>query len=84
MLTKIRERTLDPLLRAELLCGETNFRTLVEAIACAIFISQGKHLRYVNHAAETITEYAREELLSMSFWDLVHPDCRELPENSEG
>ena len=84
MLTKIRERTLDPLLRAELLCGETNFRTLVEAIACAIFISQGKHLRYVNHAAETITGYAREELLSMSFWDLVHPDCRELPLNPGG
>ena len=71
-------------MRAELLCGETNFRTLVEAIACAIFISQGKHLRYVNHAAETITEYAREELLSMSFWDLVHPDCRELPLNPRG
>src|SRR5207253_9314710 len=29
-------------------------------------------------SAEIITGYAREELLSMNFWDLVHPDCREL------
>ena len=78
MLTKIRERTQDALLREELLCGEPNFRTLAEAIACAIFISPGKRLQYVNHAAEIITGYAREELLSMNFWDLVHPDCREL------
>jgi len=78
MLTKIRERTQDALLREELLCGEANSRSLAEAIACAIFISQGKRLQYVNHAAEIITGYAREELLSMNFWDLVHPDCREL------
>ena len=73
MLTMIRERAADALLRPELLCGEANFRTLAEAIACAVFISQGERLHYVNHAAETITGYAREELLSMTFWDLVHP-----------
>jgi diguanylate cyclase (GGDEF)-like protein/PAS domain S-box-containing protein len=84
MLTKIRERTADALLRPELLSGEANFRTLAEAIACAIFISQGERLHYVNHAAETLTGYAREELLSMSFWDLVHPDCQELISNREG
>jgi len=78
MLTKIRERAADALLRQELLGGEANFRALVEATACAIFISQGKRLHYVNHAAETITGYAREELLSKTFGDLVHPDYREL------
>jgi diguanylate cyclase (GGDEF)-like protein/PAS domain S-box-containing protein len=78
MLTQIRERAMDTLLRQELLGGEANFRTLAEAIACAIFISQGERLHYVNHAAETITGYAREELLDMDFRDLVHPDCREL------
>src|SRR5213080_3120283 len=78
MLKMIRERAADALLRPELLCGEANFRTLAEAIACAVFISHGERLHYVNHAAETITGYAREDLLSMSFWDLVHPDCREL------
>ena len=78
MLTKIRERTEDAPLRVELQCREADFRTLAEAIASGIFISQGERLHYVNHAAETITGYARQELLSMNFWDLVHPDCREL------
>jgi diguanylate cyclase (GGDEF)-like protein/PAS domain S-box-containing protein len=77
MLTKTRERTRDAL-REELLYGEASFRTLAEAIAAGIFVSQGKRLHYVNHAAQTITGYAREELLSMNFWDLVHPDFREL------
>ena len=84
MLTKIRERAADALLRQELLWGEGNFRTLAETIAAAIFISQGKRLQYVNHAAETITGYARGELLSMNFRDLVHPDCRELVLNRGG
>ena len=44
MLTKIRERAADALLRQEFLCGDADFRTLAEAIACAIFISQGKRL----------------------------------------
>lgn len=83
MLTKIRERAADAPLRQEFLCQEANFRTLAEAIACAIFVSQGKRLHYVNHAAETMTGYAREELLSMNFWDLV-PDCRELVLNRGG
>jgi len=81
MLTMIKERAVDALLRPGLLCGEANFRTLAEAIACAVFISQAERLHYVNHAAETITGYLREELLSMNFWDLVHPDCRELVSN---
>jgi diguanylate cyclase (GGDEF)-like protein/PAS domain S-box-containing protein len=84
MLTKTRERTEDALLRVEFQRGEADFRTLAEAIASGIFISQGERLHYVNHAAETITEYAREELLSMSFWDLIHPDCREQFSDREG
>jgi diguanylate cyclase (GGDEF)-like protein/PAS domain S-box-containing protein len=83
MLTGIRERAHDAPLGAEFLCGEANFRTLAEAIASGIFISHGEQLHYVNHAAETITGYAREELLSMSFWDLVHPDCQQLVLNRE-
>ena len=84
MPTKIRERAGDALLRQELLCKEVNCHSLAEAIACAIFISQGERLHYVNHAAETITGYAREELLSMTFWDLVHPDCQQLGLNRGG
>jgi diguanylate cyclase (GGDEF)-like protein/PAS domain S-box-containing protein len=84
MITKIRERAADALLRPEFLCGEANFHTIAEAIACAIFICQREQLNHLNHAAETITGYRREELLSMNFRDLFHPDCRELVLNRGG
>jgi diguanylate cyclase (GGDEF)-like protein/PAS domain S-box-containing protein len=85
MFTKIRDRAEEVSLREEALRqSETKFRTLAETIASAIFISQEQRLHYVNHAAQTITGYAREELLSMNFWDLVHPDCRELGLNRGG
>ena len=61
--------------------SEAEFRDLADAIACAIFICQGKLLVYVNHAAQTITGYTREELLSVDFWDIVHPDSRQLVMN---
>jgi diguanylate cyclase (GGDEF)-like protein/PAS domain S-box-containing protein len=61
--------------------SEASFRTLVEAIATPIFINREQRLHYVNHAAEVITGYTQEELLSMNFWDLVHPDIRETAIN---
>ena len=84
MFTRMRERSRGAPLGEISLRSEADFRTLAEAIADAIFVSQGKWLHYVNHAAETITGYAREELLSMNFWDLVHPDSRKLVLNREG
>ena len=56
--------------------SEASFHTLIEAIATPIFISRGERLHSVNHAAEVITGYTREELLSINFCDLVHPDDR--------
>src|SRR5260370_21350865 len=85
MLRKNRERPEEAPLREEALRqSEAKFLTLAETIASAIFISRGKRLQYVNHAAEIITGYAREELSSMNFWDLVHPNCRELVLNRGG
>ena len=57
---------------------DSRFRTLGETIAAAIFIYQGTRFRYVNHAAETLTGYSREEILQMNFWDLVHADTQEM------
>lgn len=54
------------------------FRRLFETMASAIFICRGEFLRHVNRAAEVITGYTREELVSMDFCDLVHPDFRDL------
>lgn len=84
MVTKIMDRAADSLLRQGLLCGEMNYRALAEAIACGIFIHQGGQLHYVNYVAESMTGYAREELLSMEFWDLIHPDHRALMINRGG
>ena len=58
-----------------------NFRALFETMASAIFICRGKFLSYVNRAAEVITGYTREELVSMDFCDLVHPDSKDLITN---
>ena len=57
--------------------SEVKFGALIESIASAIFISRGKRLRYVNHAAEIITGYTRKELLRMSFQDLIHSEASE-------
>ncbi|TEU00418.1 MAG: EAL domain-containing protein, partial [Dehalococcoidia bacterium] len=57
--------------------SETKFRTLAETIAAATFIFQGARFRYVNSATEELTGYSREELLTMNFWDMIHPDFRE-------
>ena len=78
MLTTIRERAAEMLFPREHLREEANFRALVDSIACAIFISHGNRLHYVNHAAETITGFVRDELLTKDFWDLVHPESPEL------
>ena len=78
MLTKTREASRAAPLGAGLLSTEAEFRALAEAIAGPIFISQGNRLHYVNHAAEIVTGYTREQLLSMNFRDLLHPDSREL------
>jgi diguanylate cyclase (GGDEF)-like protein/PAS domain S-box-containing protein len=57
-------------------------RTVFETMASAIFVYRGELLSYVNRAAEVITGYTREELISMDFCDLVHPDSRDLITNS--
>ena len=78
LLTKTRQVSRTAPSGAGLLSKEADFRTLAEAIAGPIFISQGNRLHYVNHAAEIVTGYTREQLSSMNFWDLLHSDFREL------
>ncbi len=55
-----------------------DFRFLAETTSAAIWIYQGAEVSYVNSAAERISGYSREELLRMSFWDIVHPDYLDL------
>jgi PAS domain S-box-containing protein len=58
--------------------SEEKFRTLAETAAVAILVYQGEQYVYANHWAERITGYGRDELLGMKFWDVMHPDDREL------
>ncbi len=58
--------------------GEEKFRVLTQTIPAATFIHQGGHFRSVNPAFETISGYSIEELQNMDFWEVVHPDFRDL------
>jgi len=58
--------------------SEEKFRTLVETTPAATVIYQGSRVRYANAAAATLTGYTREELLARNFWDIIHPEFREL------
>src|SRR5260370_36116040 len=79
MRTKITERGQEaPAREAIRWESAATFYKLAEAMGSGVFLCEGEQLCYVNHAAETITEYTREELLTMNFEDLVCPGSREL------
>ncbi len=58
--------------------SESRFRATAETVAAAVFIYQGSKVRYANSAAEALTGYSRDELLGKDFWEIIHPDMREL------
>jgi PAS domain S-box-containing protein len=58
--------------------SEVKFRLVAETVTCAIWILQNDRFVYLNPQTEVITGYSRGELLSMSVWDLVHPDFRSM------
>jgi PAS domain S-box-containing protein len=54
------------------------FRRLADTTSTAIFIYQGERFVYVNKATEELSGYTNHELLSLRFWDVVHPDFQNL------
>jgi PAS domain S-box-containing protein len=58
--------------------SEMKFRALAENAPAGIFIFQGERVAYANQAASVITGYGCEELIGMSFRDVVHPDFIDL------
>jgi PAS domain S-box-containing protein len=66
----------------KLMNSEEKFRTLAESSPLAIMMHQGDRWIYANRAAVEISGYTEEELYSMHFWDVVHPDHRDMVKQS--
>lgn len=58
--------------------SEEKFRALAESTPAAIFIYQGEYFQYLNPAAEKLTGYKLSEIYGMKFFELVHPDHKEM------
>jgi len=58
--------------------SESRFRTLAETTTAGIVINQGGKYIYANSACSKITGYSVEELLNMNFWDIIHPEYKDL------
>lgn len=54
------------------------FRELSELSRTAIFMYDDTGFKYTNPATTEITGYLKEELANMNFWDVVHPDMKQL------
>jgi len=51
---------------------------LEEIIPGIVFIHRGGNFLYVNRPYAEALGYSREEVLNMPFWEIVHPDHREM------
>ncbi len=58
--------------------GEAKFRKLAETSPAFILVAQGNHFKYVNPHFEKLTGYTQEELMQLNFWDMIHPEYRDL------
>ena len=59
--------------------SEHKFRQLTENISIAVFtFNMEGRFTYVNPSTANITGFSEKELLSMKFFDIVHPEYREL------
>ena len=58
--------------------SEERFRILTESSPTGILLYQNNKWVYVNSYAMEITGYTKQELLDMNFWDIVHPDYRQM------
>ena len=68
-----RKRAEDALRESEL-----KFRTLAETTGVGILIVQDERFVYANPTAERMSGYNVGELAGVKFWELVHPDYRDL------
>jgi PAS domain S-box-containing protein len=58
--------------------SEEKFRALADNVPFCIFIIENDFFQYANNHAIGKTGYRKEELCSMHYWDLIHPEEREI------
>jgi PAS domain S-box-containing protein len=58
--------------------NEERFRTLADTTSTAIFVYSGEKFIYANKATLELTGYDENEFLKLNFWDVVHPDFKEM------
>jgi len=79
VLAAIADITAQKLAEDALRESESKFRMLAEATRSGILIyRESGEFSYVNPQVEAFTGYSSEELRSMTVWDLVHPDFRNV------
>ncbi len=54
------------------------FQTLAETTSAGILVFQGENIVYASKACEEISGYSVDEICKVKFWELVHPDHREM------
>lgn len=58
--------------------SEEKYRMLTDSVPAAIFIFTDNKFVYGNDYSSTLTGYSLDELYKMDFWDMVHPDHKEV------
>ncbi len=58
--------------------SEGKFRSLAESVNAGIVLIRGDKFIYVNPVTTRDLGYTEDELLAINFWDVIHPDSREL------
>ncbi|PIS28899.1 MAG: hypothetical protein COT43_05280, partial [Candidatus Marinimicrobia bacterium CG08_land_8_20_14_0_20_45_22] len=58
--------------------SEALFRALAENSPAAVFIYQNEYFVYVNKVGEDLVGYSAIEMYQTRFWDVVHPDFKDL------
>jgi len=58
--------------------SEEKFRVLADSTPTAVMLYQDDRWVYANKATETICGYSEEELRPMNFWDIVHPEFKQI------
>ncbi|MGD0152742.1 MAG: ATP-binding protein [Thermacetogeniaceae bacterium] len=53
-----------------------NYKLLAESTP--VFIIQGDRVRLINHCSHAFTGYTAEEIGQTDFWQVIHPDWREV------